>query len=86
MPQWPCEVCRWLNEENADSCTQCDRSTREGDPGMTEGESSSEDEQPETPAKDEIDQEYELPDEEGGEEDNEENNAEYDRESGAEER
>ena len=40
---------------------------------MTEGESSSEDEQPETPAKDEIDQEYELPDEEGGEEDNEEN-------------
>jgi hypothetical protein len=53
---------------------------------MTEGESSSEDEQPETPAKDEIDQEYELPDEEGGEEDNEENNEEYDRESGEEER
>ena len=64
MPQWTCEVCRWPNEENAESCTQCDRSTRDGNPGMTEGESSSEEEQPETPEKDEVPQEYELPDEE----------------------
>jgi hypothetical protein len=41
---------------------------------MTEGESSSEEEQPETPAKDEVAQEYELPDEEeGGAEEDEQN-------------
>jgi hypothetical protein len=74
MPEWTCEVCRWPNEENAESCTQCERSTRDGNPGMTEGESSSEEEQPETPAKDEVAQEYELPDEEeGGAEEDEQN-------------
>ena len=72
MPQWTCEVCRWPNEENAESCTQCDRSTRDGNPGMTEGESSSDEEQPETPEKDDVPQEYELPDEEGEVGENEE--------------
>jgi hypothetical protein len=39
---------------------------------MTEGESSSEEEQPETPAKVEVPQEYELLDEEEGDGDDEE--------------
>ncbi|KAI4951759.1 hypothetical protein J4E86_007175 [Alternaria arbusti] len=47
---------------------------------MTEGESSSEEEQPETPEKDEVPQEYELPDEEG--EEVGENGEEYEDEEG----
>ncbi|KAE8831399.1 hypothetical protein HRS9122_08989 [Pyrenophora teres f. teres] len=60
MPQWLCQECRWPSEEAAETCTQCNQSTRDGNPGMTDGSSSEEEEDAQSPMSDEVPQEYQL--------------------------
>ncbi|KAF1937800.1 hypothetical protein EJ02DRAFT_458437 [Clathrospora elynae] len=63
MPDWKCKSCRWPNDENAECCTRCEKSTLYVDPDMTEGSSSEEEDEydPATPEEDEVPQHYGLP-------------------------